>query len=418
MIRIIHINTTDSGGGAANAASRLSIAMCKHGYDSKLLVLQKSKQNPQIIEPTIYHHSHKINKALLLMHAFSSAFFRPTCNADFGVFSSPFLGVDVSSQRIVQQADIIYLHWICGGYINIHGLKKILNLGKPVFWVMHDMWAITGGCHCSFDCDKYTSHCDDCQCLLHHHHHDTSWKLFEKKAALFDNVKNLHIITPSKWLASCVHNSELFGRNMSLSVIPNTVDTQFFKPLDKRIVRNMLGLPMDKEIILFCAAGGPANTYKGWKYLQLALNKLSESINADKIELLIVGSEHDPSLCSSIPNRIHFAGTLHDELAMVIAYNAVDILVAPSLADNFPYTILEAMLCGIPVVGFDVGGIPDLIKHMRNGYLAHYKDADDLAVGIKWVLENNLIAHSIRASTEAICNEAAVIQQHEMLWQL
>jgi glycosyltransferase involved in cell wall biosynthesis len=275
------------------------------------------------------------------------------------------------------------LHWINRDFLSIKGIEKILKLGKPVYWVLHDMWAMTGGCHHSFECNKYETHCGNCPNLIKPSAKDSSYHLFEKKLEIFDKYKNLQIITPSKWLGECAKKSRLFSKK-NIQVIPNVMDTSIYKPIDKSIARSIFKLSDDKKIILFGAVEGTINPYKGWNYLLEALKHLAQTEN--NIEAFIFGSEHSQTIVDAVPFPVHFSGHLNDDESLCMLYNAADVFVASSLADNFPNTIVESLACGTPVVGFNVGGIPDLVDHKRTGYLARYKDSNDLAEGIRWVL--------------------------------
>lgn len=414
-MKILHINTADKLGGAAIAAFRLHSAMAQK-HESKMLVMNKITTGKNIISG-IQSKGAVARKIFTKIIVGGKAFLNWRFNKNYdhskGLFSYQQFGIDISDNEALREADIIYLHWICGGFLTIGTIAKILRLEKPVFWVLHDMWAMTGGCHYSFECEKYMTHCADCPHLLKPGKHDYSWKLFEKKKKVFDRAKNLSIITPSKWLADCAKKSKLLG-DKPISVIPNTLDTSVFKPHDKHFAREVFNLPKDKKIVLFGADSGTKNPYKGWEFLEAALKKLSS--NRTDIEAFIFGSEYDERIAKAVPFKVHFSGRLHDEVSLSLLYNAADAFIVPSLADNFPNTVAESLSCGTPVVAFDVGGIPDMVAHKQNGYLAKYKDSDDLADGILYVLDNDLAGNGIAKITE-MCGGENVVSAHEKLWR-
>jgi glycosyltransferase involved in cell wall biosynthesis len=305
-----------------------------------------------------------------------------------GLFSSFKYGIDIAKHPSVIEADVIYLHWI-NSLVNYRILKKILKTNKPVYWFMHDMFAITGGCHHSFDCTNYQTKCGNCP-----YHRtgnvftDLSKRQFRIKQNLYNQFDNLAFITPSKWLFDCAKKSGL-TRNKRIYHIPNLIDTGVFKPINKDAARRLFSLESNKKIIGFGADAALINYYKGWKYLSEALQILSKDdlLKDISIEVLIFGSSYAKEIAENIPFPVHFLGRLYDEYSVVMVYNSVNVFVIPSLAENFPNTVLESIACGTPVVGFDVGGIPDMVNQ-NTGYLAKYKDSEDLAKQISLLLRH------------------------------
>lgn len=411
-MKILHINTHDKSGGAGKAAFRIHTAMLKNNIDSRMLVLRKSDiDNPVITDLG------KLKKIIIapLYDRYSKCRLLKSYSP-VSVFSSGLNGFNVSKHPWVQQADIIYLHWINGCMLSIKNIRQILNLGKPVYWYMHDMWPLTGGCHHSFDCSRYMNHCGACPCLSSKKEKDLSYKIFHQKIKQLSNLSNLHAVTPSQWLGNCCKKSILF-RNKEVTVIPNILDTDIYKPTDKIKVREILNLPQNKKLILFGADGGTGNPYKGWSYLKNALKE----IEIEDCELVVFGSSYDPIIEREVPFPVHFMGRLQDEFSLVLLYNAADVFVSPSLADNFPNTIVEAMACSTLVTSFNVGGIPDLIQHKQTGYLAAYKNTEDLAEGINWCLtyqEKDKIEKAARKHIEKYCSYQQGINVHTKMWAL
>ena len=380
-MNVLHLSTDDYSGGSAIATFRLHSAMRHLGINSNMLVIRKTR----ITDNNIHQINSTIVRKIEIRLLEKLNYKKINYLQSRGLFSYPKYGNDLSSYRNVTQADVIYLHWINRDFLTISDLENIFKLKKPIFWVLHDMWPMTGGCHHSFECDKYVSHCSNCPHLVNPSRNDLSNKLFHSKLKIFEKYTNLHIVTPSVWLGECAKKSKLFSTK-SISVIPNILDTEVFKPMDKKTARRLFNLPEEKNIILFGAIEGHLNPYKGWSYLQEALQE--SSLLELNLAALIFGSEYNNEIEKAIPFPVYFSGQLKDNESICMLYNAADIFVAPSIADNFPNTISESLSCGTPVVGFNVGGIPDLVQHKINGYLAKYKDSKDLAVGISWALNN------------------------------
>jgi len=191
------------------------------------------------------------------------------------------------------------------------------------------------------------------------------------------------LVSPSRWLAYCARQSAVL-RDKRVEVIANPIDTGAFKPLERREARHAFNLPLDKKLVLFGAADGTADPRKGFAYLREALSAFAES---DGLELVIFGAgDTDKGGSIDLDVPLHRIGALRDNVSLNLLYSACDVFVLPSLQDNLPNTLLEALACGTPCVAFDTGGIGDLLQHQENGYLVHLADAADLRRGIEWSL--------------------------------
>jgi glycosyltransferase involved in cell wall biosynthesis len=170
-------------------------------------------------------------------------------------------------------------------------------------------------------------------------------------------------------------------------VIPNGLDPERYKPLERRFARELLKLPQDKQLILFGAMGSTSDRRKGFHLLQPALECLSQSGWQAQTELVVFGASK-PNSQPDFGLKAHYLGTLSDDISIALVYAAADVFVAPSVQDNLPNTVMEAIACGTPCVAFNIGGLPDMIEHQQNGYLARPYEKDDLANGIAWVLQD------------------------------
>ncbi len=275
--------------------------------------------------------------------------------------------------------DIIHLHWLCAGFLQIETLAK---LDKPLIWTLHDSWAFTGGCHVPFECTKYRDQCGACPVLGSSREEDLSRRTWQRKTSSWQNL-NLTIVTPSRWITQAARSSSLFS-DVRVEHIPYGIDTELFKPLDQQESRRALDLPLDKKIILFGAVQAFSDPNKGFHWLQAALRIAGQGASD---RLAVVFSSIDRSRVVRPGHAGGFSGRVDDEMLPAL-YSAADVFVLPSKSENLPLTVLEAMACGTPCVAFRQGGLPDQVDDQANGYLAQPYEIDDLARGISWVLED------------------------------
>ena len=383
-MKVLHISTSDISGGAARAAFRLNKALNKLNVNSKMLVQSKAgdDMNVESIAET------KMQKGLAIIRPYYDMLpLKLYKNRQKAPFSVARMGVNICNNKYAREADLINLHWINGGFLSLKNIKELSYLHKPIVWTLHDMWSFTGGCHYSSGCTKYNEKCGQCPILNSSKDRDLTRRIWENKNKFYKNL-NLTIVTCSNWLARCAKDSSLFN-DLRGEVIPNSVDINIFKPIKKEIARDILNLPQSKYYILFGAMSATSDKRKGFSYLSKALNKLKSNYSElkNKIELIVFGASHSEDI-EDLLFKTYFTGKLNDEYSLALCYSASDIFTAPSLEDNLPNTIMESLSCGTPVVAFEIGGIPDMIKHKQNGYLAEYKSVDDLAQGICWILED------------------------------
>ena len=384
-MNILILSTNDIQGGAARATCRLHQGLHNIGIASQMLVQTKLSDDRTVISPPT-----KLGKGWAKV--------RPTLNSiplqlyqqrDRTPYSVQCLPERIAPKIAQINPDIINLHWICGGYLQIETLAKF---NKPIVWTLHDMWAFTGGCHYSKDCDLYIQSCGACPQLNSKRDWDLSRWVWQRKAKAWKDL-NLTIVTPSNWLAKCAANSSLFG-DLRIEVIPNGLDTSKYKPIESSLARELLNLPHNKQLVLFGAMNATSDPRKGFHLLMPALQKLSHSQGQDQIEIVVFGSSQ-PSETPDFGFKVHYLGRLYDDISLSILYAATDIFVAPSIQDNLPNTVMEALGCGTPCVAFNIGGMPDMVDHKQNGYLAQPFEVEDLARGIAWILEDELRLQSL-----------------------
>jgi len=360
-IRIFHINTINDTGGAAKVALRLNNGLLKKNYKSNIL-------------------TRDIQQRVIISNIFDPALESFTESLDvqdiFKLFSFELLFND-----IFRKADIVHLHNLHGNYFGLSSLP-IMTKYKKFVWTLHDMWAITGHCAYSMECNKFINDkCEKCTYpkIYPSMKKDRANALFKIKNWIYKH-SDFEIVVPSKWLESQVKRSIL--KDKSIHYIPNGIDINVFKPYDKLQVREKLGLPKDKAILLFSANKGSRNPWKGPQYLMNAIKEINRSEWRDKVLFLDIGGN------SYRKDNYMAVKYIKNEALMAQYYSSADIYIFPTLADNAPLTVLEAMACGLPVVTFKTGGVPEIVTHLETGYVASYKDQKDFNEGLFLLINN------------------------------
>jgi glycosyltransferase involved in cell wall biosynthesis len=372
-VDILIVNTYQKNGGAARAAWRTYCGIRTNYPGAAYLTLFRDDWSPGVIglfntsvRGAIAQRLVRLDQRPLNAYPDRlSVFFSPA------VYPNP-LRVPLTRYR----PKLAHLHWVG------HGLLRVEEIGRlrcPIVWTLHDTWAFTGGCHYTSDCVGFKKECGHCPQLGSSDDEDLSRMLMRRKAKAFRDL-NLTIVTPSQWLAKLAERSSLFaGRR--IEVIPNGLDTNAFAPVSRTAARAYLRLPDELPVILF-GAHWLLDPRKGSDLLCEAL-----SILAKKCTLLTFG-EGQLQLSSSHNVRSIPLGNLTDAASLALAYSAADVFVCPSREDNLPNTVAEALACGTPCVAFDVNGLPDMITHKVNGWLASPFDPSALADGILWILSH------------------------------
>ena len=400
-MKTLLLSSSDIEGGAARATYRLHQGLRAVGVDSQMLVQTKHSDDGTVHGPS----SKPVKGIAKLKPTLDSLPLQFWRNRNCTNYSIQWLPSTISPKAAKLNPDIINLHWVCEGYLQIEAIAK---LGKPLVWTLHDMWPFTGGCHYSQGCDRYTNSCGACPQLHSSKNWDLSRWIWQRKSKAW-RALDLTIVTPSSWLAQCARNSSLF-QDSRIEVIPNGLDTKKYKPINRSIAREHLSLPQDKQLILFGAMQATSDPRKGFQFLQPTLKKLSESKWQDKIELVVFGSSQ-PSSQPDLGFKCHYLGKLNDDISLALVYAVADVFVAPSTQDNLPNTVVEALACGIPCVAFKVSGMTDMIEHQQNGYLAQPFEIEDLAQGIAWVLEDG-------ERHQKLCDRAREKVEHEFTHDL
>ena len=415
-MKVLLINTYESQGGAAIACKRLLKALNKTtSVKAKLLVDVRQKKT---VDEEVYELANTERKRTFRKYRFilQKVLFMPfeISKKERFSFSTARLGTDISKHPLVQDADILHIHWTNHSFLSHENIRQLILLKKPVVVTMHDMWYFTGGCHYSGECTYFMDECGNCKFLRYAHPNDLSHKIWNSKQGIYDD--NIIFVACSSWLANVGRTSSLLQERRVIN-IPNPIDISIFKEQDQLKSRRDFNLPENKVLILYVAAKVD-DERKGYKYLSQALKKLYESDTPlkEKLEIIVMGNVKDQQeIAFYFPT--HFLGGISDQDKIVSCYNAADLFVAPSLEDNLPNTIIESMACGTPVVAFHTGGIPEIIDHKYNGYLAEYKNTEDLINGItRGISEPELSEKCMNKITNTF-SEKVVSAQFTALYQ-
>lgn len=410
-MKVLHISHSDVSGGAARAAYRLHRAQLAAGIDSYMFVRSKKSDDWTVQGPVsrieILFNSVRVFIGSQLMKLQRSQ------NVNF--HSGDFLPSNLAKDINASDVDVVNFHWIAGETMSIEDIGRIK---KPIVWTMHDMWPFCGAEHVTdYDINArwrtgYTkANRGDSERGL-----DLDRYVWQRKLNAWQNP--MHIVAPSHWLADCAEGSKLF-QDKSITVIPNTLNIDVYKPLEQDFCRQALNLPYDKKIILFGAMGGGRDPNKGYDLLVASLDHLSLSFKADDV-LCVVFGQSEPQHPPELPFKTQWLGHIHDDATLALLYNAATVMVVPSRKENLPQTATEAQACGTPVVAFNCTGLTDVVVHQQTGYLAKAYDSQDMAAGLLWILDNptecKRLGENARLRAEKLWSINTVVEQYCLVY--
>jgi glycosyltransferase involved in cell wall biosynthesis len=413
-MKVALINTYETKGGAAVACKRLAIALQKQGLEVTMMVRDQSSSDP-FVYPIAHSPILKAKGYLaFILERWQIFLYNRFERKNLFTVSTASTGLSLHTNPKILEADIIHLHWINQGFLTLNELRHLFQLGKPVFWTMHDLWPVTGICHYPGQCHYFRESCGNCHLLKSPSSNDLSRKVFQQKKNRYKGL-DIHFVACSNWLKQEAMTSAL-NPGHTFQNIPNPIDTTWYHPGNQLEARINLGLPTHKKLILF-GAQIATDKRKGIDYLIQTTNLLSDL--KDEVELVHFGQIKE-KMAEVFGLHTHALGYISDPETVVTMYQAADCFVIPSLEENLPNMIMEAMACGVPCVGFDTGGIPEMIQHEHTGYIARYKSSEDLAKGIRWVLSKNndlQFKQAVRQSVLEKYAEPIVAERYIKLYQ-
>jgi glycosyltransferase involved in cell wall biosynthesis len=405
-MNVFQINQSDSLGGAARAAYRIHLAIRQQGEESKMLVNVKCSDDWTVEGPQSL-----IDKVRARLSPHAAKTIRNLLKTKNLILHSPAI-IPSAFPAFINESDvdIVNLHWVAWEMLSISDIAKI---SKPLVWTLHDMWAFCGAEHYTNDFRWKEGYVNFNRPIYEEGFDLNKWT-WERK--LKNWVQPFNLVTPSNWLAECVKKSALM-RDWPVTVIPNPLDLRVWRPADKKLARDLLGLPLDLPLVTFGALGGGTNPIKGFDLLVEALGHLRNE--GQHFELVVFG-QLQPAEAIDFGFPIHYLGHLNDDVALRLVYSSADLMVVPSRLEAFGQTASEAQAGGIPVVGFNVGGLRDIVDHKVTGYLATPYDSVDLAVGIEYVLSNSekfLFGAAAQKRAEIYFDSRGVAQKYINLYE-
>ncbi|WP_294082045.1 glycosyltransferase family 4 protein [Proteiniphilum sp. UBA5384] len=408
-MKVLFISTYDIQGGAAIAATRLLQAMHLAGCEVSMVVRSKQGVNTSVFTAG----SEKMSRMQFYWERGVIYLHNRLSKEHLFDISIANTGVAVTKLPAFKEAEVIHLHWINQSMLSVKEIGDILSSGKKVVWTMHDMWPFTGICHYAGTCNAFTFGCSHCPYLKKPARKDLSYSVYHQKQLTY-RKGNIIFTGCSRWLMELAKQSPLTQGHKVIS-IPNPIDTGIYLPKDKNAIRQKMGLPKERKIVLF-AAMKASDKRKGIDYLIEASRLIAQKRN--DLLFLIAGANGEEIVGQfSLPTQSIGYVAPHD---MPDLYNAADLFVTPSLQDNLPNTIMEAMACGTPCVGFHTGGIPEMIDHRQNGYVANYQDAKDLANGLLWTLfeaDTGTLSSNAREKVMEHYAQEKVTQQYKEIYK-
>ena len=382
---VVHLNKNDLAGGAARAAYRLHKALQRAGQESLMIVESRSSDDPSVRafeRPTAALPV--VRRGLRQMWIDRQIRrYRKSRPRGYELFS-----VDRSAHAStlldqIPACEVINLHWI-SGFVDYPSFFTRVPSSTPIVWTLHDLNPLTGGCHYDLGCGRYVVPCGRCPQLGSVDSRDLSNVVWARKQQVFAKVapSRLHFVTPSRWLAGEVKRSPIVGR-FPVSLIPHGLDLEEFRPRNRERARELLEIPRDSRVALFVAED-VGNRRKGFSLLIEALTRCAGRI--PNLVLLSLG-QNKPEVHAAIPS-VHMGSVNNNDRFLSMVYSAADVFVSCSLQEAYGLTVMEAMACGIPVVGFGVGGVADMVRNGVTGLTVAPTDVDALADALRGLLND------------------------------
>ena len=425
-MKILQLSHSERAGGAEKVAYDLFHAYHERGHDSYLAVGHKKTQEEGIfiIPNDAYRHPwarvmRDYQKAFSENKQSKAAKFAGWM-ANLGEISRRYerwRGIEdfhfPATTRLVElvqtRPEIIHAHNLHGGYFDLRALPRLGKIA-PVILTLHDEWAFTGHCAYTFGCGRWESGCGRCPYL-------ETFPAIERDATAY-NLKRKHEIysrsqfylaAPSSWLLNKAIRSILHPGIIEARLIPNGADLAVFKPKNRIVARNELGLERESDVVLFVGNRTRSNPFKDYTVMEDAVKRVAAQSNGRKIVFLCIGEKSEDRVIG--PATFRFIEFQIDPVKMASYYQAADVYLHAAKADNAPLVIIEAQACGAPVVATAVGGIPELIEDGNTGFLVPLGDSNAMAERILEILLNDRLRECMSKNAAELARRRYNIQQ-------
>lgn len=405
--KIVLVNHSDTLGGAAVVTFRLMQALRRQGLDVRMVVYTKTSGEENVDQ--IYT---RFSRGIAFCLERLKLIFATGFNYDnlFKISTGDF-ALNVHKHPWVKEADIVCLNWFNQGLMSLGGIRKLHRMGKKIIWTMHDMWAMTGICHHSYECEYFLDKCGNCQFLSGGGKpNDISHKMWEEKDKLYREVP-ITFVTVSNWLEQRARQSSLM-RNCAVLTIHNAFPIeQFYTSPAKQLYS--LETPMKPNLILFGAARLD-DPIKGLNYTIDALNYIFDNYPevASTSAIYFFGALKHPEVLDSLRFSYRWLGRVNDFKILRYLYSSAKVVVSTSLYETLPGTLIEGQAGGALPVTFGRGGQDDIIEHLKTGYIAKYLDSQDIAKGIMWALKANISRDALHESVREKFSSQAIAQKY------
>jgi glycosyltransferase involved in cell wall biosynthesis len=390
-LRILQVNTFHSIGGAAQTARSLFEKYRDRGHESWLAVGHDGSDEENVItipQPGEGRLRRTVGKAV---------------DFQLGIEDFRFPGTWQLLDLVPRMPDILHIHNLHGGYFDLRALADF-SRRVPTVLTLHDAWLLSGHCAHSLECERWRIGCGHCPDLTLDPpvKRDATAYNWRRKHQIFE-ASTLHVASPSRWLLNKAGASMLATGTKEARVLPNGVDLSVFQPGDKQAVRASLGLPAASKVVLFAGHALETNMWKDFETVRSAVALTSAQLRDQTLVFVALGQEGGAS--EDRQPEIRSVPYQADPHVVARYYQAADVYMHAAFADTFPYTVIEALACGTPVVGTAVGGIPEQVDDGETGFLVPGGDADAMAARTAQLLADDQL--QLRMSSRA----AEVAQQ-------
>ena len=381
-LRVVFLSSSDDLGGAAIVTRRLMHALVGEGVDAKMIAFNKITDDP-LVESA---KNGRQRRGFSFVAERTKIFLKNGLSyKNLFKVSTASNGIRLDKKELVRDADIIVLSWINQGLLSLEGIKQLAALGKPIVWVMHDMWNMTGICHHAYECERYTQECGRCMFLNSNHQNDLSHETWLAKKALYDAVP-IHFVAVSNWLAECARKSSLL-KDRDVRVIHNAfpIGSFYTEP-----TINIPSIPQNKKVIVMGAARLD-DPIKGFDMAVSSLNYVFDNypeVARETVAVFFGGFRRTDKLDALRFPHIEL-GVVTDGTILRDIYARASVIISTSLYETLPGTLIEGQAAGALPVTFGMGGQSDIVEHKVNGYIARYKDTADFGEGIVWGMKHH-----------------------------